>query len=340
MLQVKMPEAYKIEYLDIPKPEIKADEVLIKMKTIGICGSDIQVYHGLHKYMTFPIVQGHEGAGIIEEVGLNVTKFKPGDRVSIQPQIFCGECQPCLSGNENVCENLAVYGVHTDGMAQAYIAMPESVVVELDETMNYETGAFVEPVSVAVGAVRRCGEVKARNIVILGAGPIGNLVAQVAIADGADVLITDINDKKLALAEKCGIKHTRNTKDVELKRVISDQFGKRGADIIIDCAAATSSILSAINSARPASRIVIVGNFKEPVEIELPLIQRQAIDIIGVMMYVRKDYEKAIRLMSDGKVVVDDMITRSYDIRDFDKAYKYIDENPLDVMKILLKFTD
>ncbi len=340
MLQVKMPEAYKIEYLDVPKPDVKADEVLIKMKVIGICGSDIQVYHGLHKYMTFPVVQGHEGSGIVEAVGSDVTKFKVGDKVTIQPQIFCGECQPCLTGNENVCQNLSVYGIHTDGMAQDYISMPESVVVKLDDNMSYETGAFVEPVSVAVGAIRRCGKVKDQNVVVMGAGPIGNLVAQVAMADGADVLITDINDKKLDLAKKSGISYTRNTMDKDLKELISETFGKRGADIIVDCAAVTPSILSAINAARPASKIVIVGNFKKPVEIELPMIQRQAIDIIGVMMYVRKDYEKAIRLMGEGKVVVDDMITTSYPVTDFDKAYKYIDENPLDVMKILVKFSD
>ncbi|MDC7232819.1 MAG: alcohol dehydrogenase catalytic domain-containing protein [Spirochaetales bacterium] len=340
MLQVKMPEAYKIENLDIPVPEIKDHEVLIKMKTIGICGSDIQIYHGLHKYMSFPVVQGHEGAGIIEKTGAAVTQFKAGDKVTIQPQIFCGECQPCLSGNENVCENIAVYGVHTDGMAQDYIAMPESVVVKLSDSMDYETGAFVEPVSVAVGAIRRCGDVMGQNIVVLGAGPIGNLVAQVADADGAEVLITDINDKKLKLAEECGIPHTRNTKDTDLRTAIADQFGKRGADIIIDCAAVTPSILSAINAARPASKIVVVGNFKKPVEIELPMIQRQSIDIIGVMMYVRRDYEKAIRLMSEGRVVVDKMVTTSYPVTDFEKAYRFIDENPLDVMKILMKFND
>jgi L-iditol 2-dehydrogenase len=340
MLQVKMPEAYKIEYLDIPKPDVKANEVLIKVEVVGICGSDIQVYHGLHKYMSFPVVQGHEGSGIIEAVGAEVTKFKVGDKVTVQPQIFCGECQPCLTGNENVCQNLSVYGIHTDGMAQDYIAMPEKVVVKLDEGMSYETGAFVEPVSVAVGAIRRCGEVKDQNLVVLGAGPIGNLVAQVAKADGADVLITDINDKKLSLAKKCGIPHAVNTMNRDLKEVIGETFGKRGADIIVDCAAVTPSILSAINAARPASKIVIVGNFKKPVEIELPLIQRQSIDIIGVMMYVRKDYEKAIRLMGEGSVIVDDMITTTYSAREYEKAYKYIDENPLDVMKILMKFND
>ena len=333
-----MPKAYEFEYLDVQVPEIGESDVLIKMSIMGICGSDVQVYHGLHNYMTFPVVQGHEGSGVVEKVGDKVTAVKPGDKVTIQPQIFCGTCIPCKTGNENVCQNLKVYGIHTDGMAQEYLSMPESVVRKLPDEMSFEVAAFVEPVAVAVGSIRRCGDIAGKNVVVLGAGPIGNLVAQVAVAEGANVLITDIAEKKLVMAKECGIPNVKNTTDVDLKEAIGEVYGDDGADCIIDCAAVTQSLLSAINAARPASKIVIVGNFKKPVEIEIPLIQRQAIDVIGVMMYVRTDYEKAIRLIHEGRIEVEKLISNSFPVNQFKEAYDFIDENRVDVMKVLMRF--
>jgi len=339
MLQVKMPKAYEFQYLDVPVPKVGESDVLIKMSTMGICGSDVQVYHGLHNYMTFPVVQGHEGSGVVEQIGERVSAVKPGGKVTIQPQIFCGECVPCRTGNENVCQNLKVYGIHTDGMAQEYLSMPESVVRKLPDDMSLDVAAFVEPVAVAVGSIRRCGEIKGKNVVVLGAGPIGNLVAQVAVAEGASVLVTDIAERKLDLAEECGIPNVRNTKELDLKQAITEVFGDDGADCIIDCAAVTQSLLSALNAARPASKIVIVGNFKKPVEIEIPLIQRQAIDVIGVMMYVKTDYEKAINLIHKGQVEVKKLISNSFPVNRFEEAYNFIDENRVDVMKILMQFS-
>ena len=116
MLQVKMPKAYEIEYLDVPVPAVGEADVLIKMSTLGICGSDVQVYHGLHNYMTFPVVQGHEGSGVVEKIGDKVTTFKPGDKVTIQPQIFCGKCVPCRIGTKRMFEILTRI---TDGEGQA-----------------------------------------------------------------------------------------------------------------------------------------------------------------------------------------------------------------------------
>lgn len=340
MIQVKMPEAYKIEYLNVPTPDIGHDDVLIEIKRVGICGSDIQIYHGKHKYMSFPIVQGHEASGVITKIGKNVKDFNIGDKVTVQPQVFCGECTPCKMGHFNVCENLEVYGVHTTGMAQEYFAVPASKVVKLPDSMDFDAGAFVEPVAVGVGAIRRCGDVSGKNIVILGAGTIGNLTAQVAKAKGANVMITDINPIKLKIAKECGIDICVNTMEIALGEAIRQQFGEERADIIIDCAAVNASISSAINNARKASKIVIVGNFKQPVEIEMPLIQRQQIDLIGVMMYVREDYLDAIKLMDSGYITISSLISKYFNITEFEEAYQYIDKNGLDVMKVMLEVED
>ena len=340
MLQTVLPEAYKIEYRDVPVPEVGPDEVLIKIKRFGICGSDIQIYHGLHKYMTFPVVQGHEASGIIEKVGTKVTNFKPGSTVTVQPQIFCGICEPCKSGHANVCQNLKVYGVHTDGMAQEYFAVPAEKVIPLPQGFSFDDGALIEPIAVAVGAIRRCGDVSGKTVCVLGAGPIGNFVAQVAQAKGASVMMTDINDKKLNLAKSMGVKNSINTSEKTLKEAISEVFGSKGADFIIDCAGVPFSLTSAIKSARPASTIVIVANFKVPVEIEIPMIQRQQINVLGVMMYLKEDFFTSVDLVQQGKVKTEGILTKYYDIHELKEAYEFIDENRLDVMKVMMTFPE
>ncbi len=340
MLQTVLPEAYTIEYRDVPVPEVGPDEVLIKIKRFGICGSDIQIYHGLHKYMTFPVVQGHEASGTIEKVGDKVTEFKPGQNVTVQPQIFCGTCQPCKMGHENVCQNLKVYGVHVDGMAQDYFAVSAEKVIPLPDGFSFDDGALIEPIAVAVGAIRRCGDVSGKNVCVLGAGPIGNFVAQVAQAKGANVMLTDINDKKLNLAKSMGVEKSINTSEKTLKEAIADVFGVKGADFIIDCAGAPFSLTSAIQSARPASTVVIVANFKVPVEIEIPLIQRQQINVLGVMMYVKEDFFTSVDLVQKGLVKTEGILTKYYDIHELKEAYEFIDENRLDVMKVMMTFPE
>lgn len=337
MLQVEMTEAFKMSFLDTPVPEVGDDEVLIQMKRVGVCGSDIQIYHGKHKYMTFPVVQGHEGAGVVTKVGSKVSGFKEGDKVTIQPQVYCGTCASCRSGHYNVCKNLKVYGVHTGGMFSEYFAVPASKVLRLPENMSFDEGSLVEPTAVATGAIRRCGNLTGTNVVVLGAGTIGNLVAQVAIASGAKkVVITDINEKRLDIARTCGIHACINTRGRKLKDVILEQFGDDEADIIIDCAGVKAIFSEAVAAARCSSKLVIVANYKEPVEVELPLFQRREVDMLGIMMYLREDFQRAIDLMTSKAINTAPLISDHFGIRQLEEVYPYIDNNPESVMKVVI----
>ncbi len=341
MLQVKMTEAFKMSFLDAPIPGIGDDEVLIRMKRVGVCGSDIQIYHGKHKYMTFPVVQGHEGAGVVAKVGSKVTGFKEGDKVTIQPQVYCGSCAPCRSGHYNVCKNLKVYGVHTGGMFSEYFAVPASKVLRLPESMSFDEGSLVEPAAVATGAIRRCGDLTGTNVVVLGAGTIGNLVAQVAVASGAKkVVITDINQKRLDIAKSCGIHACVNTKERKLRDVILEQFGDDEADIIIDCAGVKAIFNEAVAAARCSSKLVIVANYKEPVEIELPLFQRREVDMLGIMMYLREDFQRAIDLMTGKAINTALLISDHFGIGQLEEVYPYIDNNPESVMKVVIDVSE
>ena len=341
MLQVKMTEAFKMSFLDVPVPEIGDDEVLIRMKRVGVCGSDIQIYHGRHKYMQFPVVQGHEGAGVVARVGAKVAGFKEGDKVTVQPQVFCGECAPCRSGHYNVCKNLRVYGVHTGGMLAEYFAVPAAKVLRLPDAMSFDEGSLVEPTAVATGAIRRCGDISGANVVVLGAGTIGNLMAQVAAASGArKVVVTDINPARLDIARACGIQACVDTRGRKLKDVILEQFGEDEADIIIDCAGVKAIFSEAVAAARCSSKLVVVANYKEPVEVELPLFQRREVDMLGIMMYLREDFERAIDLMTRKAIDTAPLISDHFDIRRMEDVYPYIDDNPESVMKVVIDIGD
>lgn len=171
------------------------DEILIRIKKIGICGSEIHSYHGEHPATFYPVVQGHEYSGIVTAVGSKVTRCKPGDKVTARPQLTCGQCAPCRRGQYNVCENLRVQAFQADGAAQDYFIVPEERLVKLPETFSLEYGAMIEPAAVGAHATSRAGDLTGKNVVVSGAGTIGNLVAQFALARGARrVLITDVSD--------------------------------------------------------------------------------------------------------------------------------------------------
>jgi L-iditol 2-dehydrogenase len=331
-------DAYKFDYPERDIPEITDDQVLLKNNYLGVCASDIQIYHGKHKYVKYPLVMGHEVSSVIAKVGKNVTDYKVGDRVVVQPQVVCGHCYPCETGRFNVCENLKVIGVHMDGCACEYIAVDPWNLHRTPDALPDDVAALVEPVAVGVGSVKRSRDYQDANIVVLGAGTIGNLTAQCAKALGArKVMITDILDSKLAIAEKCGIDYCVNTGKTDLSAAIVDAFGaKRKADIIIDCAATRGTFASALAAARKNSTIVISGNFKDPVEFDVPSIQRSEISLVGHMMYVKEDFRDALRFLLDGSINSDLIITQHFPLDEYDKAFAFIDEHPADCMKVLI----
>lgn len=340
MLQILMPAPLTFTMNEAPVPEVKDTQVLIKMERLGICGSDLQIYHGKHKFMSFPIVLGHEGSGTLTKLGNAVQGFAVGDRVTVQPQNVCGQCYPCRRGLYNVCEHLSVIGVHETGMTSQYFVTEASKLLKLPDELSFEQGALIEPIAVATAVIRKVRGVDGAKVAILGAGPIGNLVAQVANASGAqDVLITDINPKRLAIAEQCQIPHFVNSLEKDLETAIADSFGADGADIIIDCAGVPQTINSAVQCARRGSRLAVVANFKAPVELELVLLQRKEVTVYGIMMYLRQDFERAIQLVAQGNLYTQELVTNEFPVRDIQKAYQYIDAHFEDVMKVMLTFS-
>lgn len=172
MLQQIMTAPGKIEFREVPVPKPGEGQVLIKIMNIGICGSDIHVYHGEHPFTSYPVTQGHEVSGEVVEIGSNITDFHLGQKVTIEPQVYCSNCYPCRHGKYNLCEELKVMGFQTTGTASHFFAVDASKVTPIPEDMSFEEGAMIEPLAVAVHGVKQVGNVKGLNIVVIGAGPI------------------------------------------------------------------------------------------------------------------------------------------------------------------------
>ena len=337
MLQQVMTEPKVITFQEVMTPEPAKGEVLVKVMNIGICGSDIHVYHGQHPFTSYPVTQGHEVSAEIVKLGEGVDGLKVGQKVTIQPQVVCGECYPCRHGKYNLCEHLKVMGFQTTGTASEYFSVDAQKVTLLPEEMSYEEGAMIEPLAVAVHAIRQAGDVSGMKIAVLGAGPIGNLVAQAALGMGAEaVLITDISDVRLEKAKECGIQYTANTKTENFGDAMLRVFGPDKADVIYDCAGNNITMGQAIQYARKGSTIILVAVFAGMAQVDLAVLNDHELDLNTTMMYRNEDYIDAIRLVNEGKVQLKPLISKTFAFRDYTKAYEYIDENRETTMKVII----
>ncbi len=337
MLQQVMTEPKKIVFREIPIPEPKEQEVLVKIMKIGICGSDIHVYHGTHPFTNYPITQGHEVSGEIVKLGNKVEGFCVGQKVTIEPQVTCGTCYLCRTGKYNLCENLKVMGFQTTGTASEYFAVDADKITLLPEEISYDEGAMIEPLAVAVHAVNQSGDITDKNIVIIGAGPIGNLVAQAAKAKGArSVLVSDISECRLKIVRECGIDLVVNTKNKDFGEAVLECFGKDKADIIYDCAGNDVSIGQAIKYARKGSQIILVAVFGKMANVDLAVLNDHELDLNTTMMYRHEDYLEAIQLVKDKKINLVRLMTNHFSFKQYQEAYEYIDTNKENTMKVLI----
>ncbi|MBI5301077.1 MAG: alcohol dehydrogenase catalytic domain-containing protein [Chloroflexi bacterium] len=338
MKQAMMTAPGKIEFRDVERPSPQDDQVVIQTKRIGVCGSDIHVFHGTHPFMSYPVVQGHEVSGVIAQVGRAVNGLTPGDPVVFMPQITCGECYLCRHGMYHICDNLKVMGFQTGGAAQEYFPIKAEMVLRVPASMSLDQAAMIEPVSVAAHALARAGSVEDRNVLVLGAGTIGNLVAQVAKASGAaQVMITDVSDYKLDKARECGLALTLNPRERDLATAILENFGPAKADLILECAGVEDTITQAISNARKGSTIVVVGVFGNKPPVDLATVQNNELTLIGTLMYQKTDYERAIELVARGAIHLNEMITHRFSFDQYLAAYQAIESSRGNYMKVMVE---
>lgn len=337
MLQQVMTAPGEITFREIQTPQPEAGQVLLRVMKIGICGSDIHVYHGKHPYTGYPVTQGHEVSCQVAALGAGVSTFHVGQKVTVEPQVYCGECYPCRHGRYNLCEKLKVMGFQTTGLASGYFAVDASKVTPLPDGVSYDEGAMIEPLAVAVHAARRAGDLHGKKVAVLGAGPIGILVAQTVKALGAArVLITDISDFRLDKARQCGADDTCNTLHHEFETALLQAFGADKADVIYDCAGNDTTMGQAIACARKGSTIILVAVYAGMANVDLAMLNDHELDLNTTMMYRHEDYVEAIRLVEAGSVHLQPLMSKTFSFRDYLAAYRYIDANRETTMKVLI----
>lgn len=338
MRQAIMISPGKIEYTDVSAPKIlKPHEILLKIQRIGICGSDIHVFHGEHPATPYPVVQGHEYSATVEAVGAKVVKAKPGMKATARPQLVCGECGPCIRGQYNACQNLKVQGFQAPGVAQDYFIVTEDRLVVLPDSLTFEQGAMVEPAAVGAHSTSRTTGIKGKNVVVSGAGTIGNLVAQFAKARGAKkVLITDISNYRLQKARECGIEYALNVSETSAEEGIKSCFGDEGFQIGFEAAGVQASLDFLLANVEKGGDVVILGVYAKNPEINMYYVGEHELNLFGSMMYRHEDYEEAVSMIANGKINTEPLISKHFPFNQYMEAYEYIEHQGDKTMKVMI----
>ena len=342
---MKQAVTLKIGYAELREtdiPVISEQEVLLKMKYVGICGSDIHIFHGKHPFVPpslFPLVQGHEGTATIAEVGSKVTGFSVGNSVVIKPQLICGTCKQCKQGYYNICQNLKVIGCQCDGLLSEYFKISPEHIIKIDNTISDIQAAMVEPLAVAVRAIQKTQNIIGKKVLVLGAGTIGNLVAQTAKAYGAhQIMISDLYRTRLDIAKhSCAIDFIVHTKEDSLQDALYTHFGTDGADIIFECVGLEETIETALHLSGKGKEVIVVGVFEKKTTISMALVQDKEIDIKGVLMYNIEDYISALDLIQRKHVNLEALLFKIIPFQEYPNVYTLIDNNKDKALKVLIK---
>lgn len=337
MRQAIMMKPGKIVFKNVLDATAADDEVLIRVKRIGVCGSDIHVYHGLHPFTSYPCIQGHEFMGVVERVGRKVRGVKPGMKATARPQLVCGKCRPCRRGDYNICDHLRVQGFQAPGCAQDLFAVPADRLVLLPDSFTPEQGALVEPSAVACHSTARAPSLKGRNVVVAGAGTIGNLVAQVVKARGAKkVLITDLSDFRLKKAKECGIANVVNVRKEPLVAAAGRVFGKDGFDVAFECVGAEPALAGLVGGIAKGGTLVVLGVFGKKPAVDMSVVGDRELSLVGTLMYKHEDYLEAVAFIRKGAIRTEPLVTAHFPFPKYPEAYRFIETRQDRTLKVMI----
>lgn len=335
-LCVQSPHQLVIEERAMPEIS-QPNEVLVKVKAAGICGSDVHIYHGTSPVATYPRVIGHEIAGEVVATGSAVTAFATGDRVVMDPVIHCGECYQCRIGRRNVCSNLRVRSVHVDGGYQEYLVLPEQSLYQIPGRLSWEEAVMIEPFTIAEQVCSRAEIAAGDTVLIMGAGPVGLSVLKRAKMSGATCYISDILDARLALATSYGADATIHAKQKDTGEELMRLTGGHGATVVIDAVCSVKSFELALRYVCPAGRVIPLGFSNEPSAITQLSIVAREIDVRGSRLHNNK-FPVVIGHFAEGRIQVADMITHRYPFMQIHEALKLIEDPAVEKGKVVLYF--
>ncbi|AXT26282.1 Zn-dependent alcohol dehydrogenase [Ruegeria sp. AD91A] len=311
-------------------------EAAVRVAYCGICGTDMHVYHGnMDARVGLNRVIGHEMSGVVEAVGEGVHTVQPGQKVVVRPLDHCGECPACKRGHQHICQNLKFLGLDTDGAMQEIWTVPAHTLHVLPDDLRMDHAALIEPIAVACHDVRLSGLQPAEDVVVIGGGPIGILVAMVARDAGGNVVISEVNPNRLAIAEKLGF-DTINPTESDLVATINARTGDKGADVVFEVSGTQPGVDAMTAVAATRARIVMVAIHAQKPQIDLFQFFWRELQLIGARVYEPEDYEKAIAVVASGGVDADVVITDVNPLSDIQAAFEALDSSPT-AMKSLIE---
>ena len=328
----------ELKLIDMDKPVItKKDNVLIKMKAAGICGSDMGIYRGTNAAATYPRVIGHEMVGVVEEVGEGVASLKPGDRVIVDQVVSCGHCYACRKGRGNVCGNLQVRGVHIDGGYREYIAVPEQDCYLLPDTLSDVEAVMIEPTTIAIQSCSRAGLCEEDVLLILGCGALGSTILKIARLSGAKIVVADIVQDKLEEALDNGADYVINISKEDLAERMRELTGGYGATVSIDAACTKDSLLTLMEFTGNAGRVITMGFSVAPTEVNQFVITSKELDVRGSRLQNKK-FQAAIDLIREGRLDLSGTVSHTFPLEKAQEAFDFMNSKDPSIRKVVLTF--
>lgn len=339
MKAIVIPNPNEIEIREVPMPEVKEGEALLKVRYVGICGADVASFTGNQPFTTYPRIPGHEFSAEIVEIPENDKGLKAGDVVTCNPYFNCGGCYSCERGFVNCCTDNQTMGVQRDGAFCEYIAMPVERIYE-GKGLSAEELALIEPFSISQHAVSRCTIKETDNVLIIGAGPIGLFALLAAKAKCKNVVVADILDNRLELAKEYGAAAVVNTKNQSLEEFTNVFTNGKGFDVCIEACGAPETFLGCIDSCAFAGNIVLIGNGKRETNFVHSIILKKELNIFGSRNALKDDFVNNIDLVASKECDVMKMVSRVYDMENALDAFRALANNDGTLAKILIKIGD
>jgi len=342
MKAMLLSEYKQLEIAEVPEPEVGTNEILISVQACGICGSDIHGYDGSSGRRIPPLIMGHEAAGVISQVGKEVTRFQIGDRVTFDSTISCGHCYHCTRGEINLCDHRKVLGVSCDeyrrnGAFAQFVVVPENIVYRLPDSFPFEHAAMIEAVSIAVHAANRTPICLGDSCVVVGTGMIGLLVIQAMKCAGCSTIIAvDIDPAKLELAKKLGATDSIQADQGDVAAGVRELTSGRGADIAVEVVGATQTIQTAIASVRKGGNVTLVGNLAPEVNFPLQSVVTRELTLNGSCAS-RGEYPQCIELMARGDIQVEPLISLKAPLEEGPDLFKRLYNAEAGLMKVILQ---
>ena len=339
MKAIVIPNPDEIEIREVPMPEIKEGEALLKVRYVGICGADVASFTGNQPFTTYPRIPGHEFSAEIVEIPENDKGLKAGEIVTCNPYFNCGGCYSCERGFVNCCTDNQTMGVQRDGAFCEYISMPVERIYD-GKGLSAEELALIEPFSISQHAVSRCTIKENDNVLVIGAGPIGLFALLAAKAKCKNVVVADILDNRLELAKEYGAVAVVNTKKQSLEEFTNDFTNGKGFDVCIEACGAPETFLGCIDSCAFAGNIVLIGNGKRETSFVHSIILKKELNIFGSRNALKDDFINNINLVASKECDVMKMVSRVYDMENALDAFKALANNDGTLAKILIKIGD